>query len=174
MKNIGDTVWVARIKLKDYRIICPDCLGTKAVTLILENGERHILECKICCPGGYDGPRGYIIKTQYTPDVQLQEIVGIEITSEKTIYRFHDWSTDKVFESRDEAIVEANRLREELETDAMQRFIFEKENAKRTWAWNYSYYKQQIRDAKQTLAYAEARLNVCKQKAKEPGEEITP
>ena len=60
--KIGDVVWTARLKHCEFRETCPDCLGTKAVTLLLENGERHKLECKTCYPGGFDPPRGYITK----------------------------------------------------------------------------------------------------------------
>lgn len=168
MRNIGDKVWTARLAHREFTEVCPDCLGTKAVTLLLENGEKHSLDCGTCYPGGYEKARGYIKRSQYQPAAKLQEIVGIDASRERTTYRFYDWSCDEVFDSEEEAIAAAERLRAAREDEDHRSFLHKKEDSRRTWWWSCGYYRQQIKRAKQDLAYAEARLSVAKEKAKEP------
>lgn len=162
MKNIGDVVWVARLKHREFYETCPDCLGTKAVTLLLANGERESLECKTCWPGGYDPSRGFIIRTQYQLAADKRAIDAMEVGREKTTYRFFDWSSEVVFDNEQEALVEAEKLRLIAEEEDHKRFLWKKEDSRRTWAWHSSYYRRQIADAKKQLAYAEARLNISK------------
>jgi len=45
--------------------------------------------------------------------------------------------------------------------------IATKEKDTRTWAWNASYHRRQIKDAKRQLEYHTAKLNVASLKAKE-------
>lgn len=168
MKKIGDKVWTARLKHREFNQTCPDCLGTRAMTALLENGERHSLQCGTCYPGGYEGSTGYIKKTQYQVAAELMEIIGIEATREKTTYRFYNWSCEEVFDTEAEAIVAAEQIRGKQEDEDHQRFVWKKEHAQRTWWWECGYYRKQIKDAKQSIAYAEARLNVAKAFAKEP------
>lgn len=168
MKNIGDKVWTARLKHCEFTEVCPDCLGTKAVTLLLENGERHSLDCGTCYPGGYEKARGYIKRTQYQPSAREQVIVGLEITPGKTNFRFQDWSCYEVFDTEAEAIAACEKLRAAQEDEDHQRFARKKEDSKRTWWWSCGYYRRQIATAKRDLAYAEARLNVAKFYAKVP------
>ena len=167
-RKIGDVVWIARLKHKKFQIVCPDCLGTKAVTLMLENGDRESLECKTCYPGGYEPPRGYITKTQYQPTAETQTIVAMEVSAKKTTYRFYNWSCDQVFDNEADAVKAAEYIRTENENNDYQRFVWKKEDSRQTWAWNCSYYRRQIQDAKKQIARAEAQLNVAKVKAKEP------
>ena len=54
----------------------------------------------------------------------------------------------------------------EQEDEDHKRFVGTKEDSKRTWAWNCSYYRRQIKVAKQTIDYAEARLGICQAKSK--------
>ena len=67
MKNIGDEVWIARLRHTEVSEKCPDCLGTAKVKLTLPNGESHDLECQTCNPGGYQHSNGYLKKNQYVP-----------------------------------------------------------------------------------------------------------
>lgn len=168
MRQIGEMVWTARLKHREFHETCPDCLGTKAVTLLLENGDRHSLDCGTCYPGGYEKSRGYVVRTQYHPAAEQREIIRVDASLERTNYGFYDWSCDEVFDTEDEAIAAAEKLRAEKEEDDHKRFAWKKEDSRRTWWWSCGYYRQQIKRAKQELAYAEARLNVAKIKAKEP------
>lgn len=174
MRKIGDNVWTARLKHREFTETCPDCLGDKTVTLVLKNGESHQLECHTCNPGGYQPSRGYIVRSQYHLAAELRTIEAMEVSATKTNYRFYDWSSEVVFDTEAEALVEAEKIRTAKEDDDHQRFVWKKEDSRRTWAWNAAYYRRQIKDAKQTLAYAEARLGICKAKAKEPAPQSSP
>ena len=167
MKQIGDSVWTARLKYREFNETCPDCLGKKTVTLLLENGEKHFLECHTCNPGGYQPSRGYVVKSQDQPIAQQSVIMSMEISSEKTTYRFHDWSCDQVFDTEAEAVAYAEKIRAEREEEAHQRFVWKKEDSRRTWAWECSYHRMQIKNAKRDIAYAEARLGIAQSFAKE-------
>lgn len=168
MRNIGDKVWTARLKHMEFSVTCPDCLGTKAMTALLENGEKHSLRCGTCYPGGYEGSRGYITRTQYQPAAREQQIEGMDIGPGKTTYKFYDWSCEQVYDTEAEAVAACEAIRKEQEDRDHERFVWKKQDAKRTWWWECGYHRQQIKDAKRTIAYAEARLNVCKAFAKEP------
>jgi hypothetical protein len=168
MRSIGDKVWTARLKHMEFNVTCPDCLGTKAMTALLENGEKHSLQCGTCYPGGYEGSRGYITKTQYQPAAREQEIIGIQVDREKTEYRFHDWSCYVVYDTEAEAVAACEKIRKEEEDEDHERFVRKKQDAKRTWWWECGYHRRQIADAKKQIAYAEAKLNVAKQFAKQP------
>ena len=122
----------------------------------------------MCDPGGYTGSTGYIMRTQTKIEARQMEISAIEATREKTTYRFYDWSCDEVFDTETEALVVAEKMRLEKEDYDHKRMIWAKEHRDRTWTFECSYYRRQISDAKQTIAYAEARLNIAKAKAKEP------
>lgn len=167
MKNIGDKVWTARLKHCEFKETCPDCLGTKAVTLLLANGDKETLECKTCYPGGFDPPRGYLIKTQYQPHAEQRIIESMEVRPGKITYRFYDWYCDEIFETKEEAEAFAEKLRIEREDEDHQIFLWKKEDSRRAWSWNCSYYRKQIKDAKSTLSYAEARLGRCVELARE-------
>jgi len=137
------------------------------MTAVLENGERHSLQCGTCYPGGYDGSRGYITKTQYQPAAREQEIIGIQVDREKTEYRFCDWSCYVVYETEAEAVVACESLRKEQEEEDHKRFVWKKQDAKRTWWWECGYFRSQIATAKRDLAYAEAKLSIAKSFVKE-------
>lgn len=85
----------------------------------------------------------------------------MEIRAEGTNYRFYDWSCKDVYDTKEEAVAAAEKLRVAREEEDFQRFTCKKEDSRRTWAWNCSYYRRQISDAKKSLAYAEARLGIC-------------
>lgn len=168
MKKIGDKVWIASLSNRVLNEICPDCLGTKRVILLLENGDRESLECQTCYPGRFMPSTGYLIKTQYQSSADQRIIDSMDIKPGKTTYRFYDRSCDDVFETEAEAIVAAEKLRVEAEDDAHMEFVWKKENSRRTWAWNCSYYRKQIKYAKQHIAWAQAKLQIASSKAKEP------
>lgn len=168
MKNIGDVVWIARLRHREFQLVCPDCLGTKAVTLLLENGERESLECKTCYPGGYEPPRGFITKTQYQPAADKRSIEAMEVSAQKTTYRFFDWSCNEVFETEQEAVTAAEALRKEREDEDHKRFVWKKEDARRSWSWECSYHRKQIESAEKQIAYAKAKLTVAKAMVKSP------
>lgn len=170
MRNIGDSVWTARFKLLEFRETCPDCLGTKVMTAVLENGEKHSLQCGTCHPGGYEDSLGYIRRTQYQPAARKQQIVGMDIGPDKTTYRFDDCSCDEVFDTEAEAVAACDKIRKEYEDRDHEQFLWKKRDAKRSWWWECGYYRAQIKIAKQDIAYAEAKLNVAKAFAREPKE----
>ena len=166
MKNIGDKVWTARLQHKEFTEVCPDCLGDKTVTLLLKNGDKHSLECHTCNPGGYQPSRGYVTKTQYQATAKESVINEMEIRADGIKYRFYDWSCNNVFETEAEAVAAAEKIRLEKEAEDFHRFTWKKEDSRRTWAWNCSYYRRQIKDAKRDLAYAEARLGIAQKLGK--------
>jgi len=167
MKNIGDKVWTARLEHREFTETCPDCLGKKTVTLLLENGDKHLLECHTCNPGGYQPSRGYVVKTQYQASAKESVINSMEVTAEKTTYRFYNWSCSEVYETEEAAKAAAEFLRAERENEDFKCFVWKKEDSRRTWAWNCSYFRAQIKNAKRDLAYAEARLGIAQSFAKE-------
>ena len=60
MFKIGDKVFQANYGRHERWIVCPDCLGTKHVKVILGDGTEVQIECGGCDPGGYEPSLGRI------------------------------------------------------------------------------------------------------------------
>jgi len=61
---IGQQVWHVGSGYRQEWIECPECAGTKAITMIQGNGVQVSLACA-ACSAGYEPPRGVIQRTYY-------------------------------------------------------------------------------------------------------------
>ena len=62
--ELGVTVWHPSNGHNETWVTCPECMGSKVVTLTLGNGEQYQLGCAACGPG-YEQPRGVVQETKY-------------------------------------------------------------------------------------------------------------
>jgi len=61
---IGEECWYIGPGHREIEVPCPDCAGSKRVTLVRGDGTQVSLECNTC-QLGYDPPRGFITRTIY-------------------------------------------------------------------------------------------------------------
>jgi hypothetical protein len=113
--------------------------------------------------------------------VQRGYIVGLEVSSEgieysakytgiaddRTVYTTtcHVKEVD-VFTDEASAKLRADQMAEEHDREERDR-IFKKEKDSRSWAWNASYHRKEIKEARRRLEYHTSKLAVASLKSKE-------
>lgn len=169
--SIGDRVWFAQVETKSYKVPCSDCLGQRALTVIMGDGEHVSINCS-ACERGYYGSDGVETKNQYLPAVRSGIVRGVECSGERIEYKIHIsehsyWSPKAVFATEAEARADAEVLRLQSEEQAHAEFL-RREKPTRSWAFNAGYHRREIKEGERRLAYHRAKLAVAKVKAKEP------
>lgn len=170
--NIGDTAYHAHAGQEQTWITCPECLGSGRLRVIMGDDSEVSIAC-VCCERGYEGSLGKIQTYKFRASVDEVVIHGVESELRgdelHTQYKFNGCylsNAEDLFNNRDEALTRANELVAEHEVEEVKRLKY-KEKQTKTWAWNVSYWRGQIRGAKETIVRAEAHLNVAPKKPKE-------
>lgn len=171
---IGETVWSIGSGHREETVVCPECAGTKAITMIQGSGERFSLGCARCGPV-YEDPRGYITRTIYEhrPErfvcarvsVDGAEVRYSEAPSSATCYTSRD-SAD-LFRDQAECQARCDVLNAEKAAADREREIANIASKRKDLAWSVHYWQGQIRRLEKQLEAARAALAVCK----EPKEE---
>jgi hypothetical protein len=173
MFNVGDKVWCVSSGTKTVPKLCPDCLGQKALTVILGDGTQVSIDCD-CCEHGWQGSSGYIDSYEWTADILPAKVTGMEIDGSSVRYKVDDrWYVQDVFATQEQATLYAATLRAEYEKEEAER-ITAKVKRNKNWAWCVTYHRRGIAAAKKNLAYHEAKLAVAKAKAKDKTDEPVP
>lgn len=170
--KIGDQAWRARFESTEGGVTCPDCGGTGRLRVTFHDETTASIDCANCAIG-WDKPTGKVVCYERQPTVEAITVTGREMTATTTTYHlggtdgfYYLAEEDEIFATREEALVRAQVLADEA-TEAERRKIFCKERDTRTWAWNASYHRNQIKHAKHDLEYRTTKLNVAALKAKE-------
>lgn len=165
--KVGDRVWVARYGSTETRVPCPVCFGTKAVTLILGNGEQMRLECDYCAKG-YGLPQGTIAGVEYAPRAEERVIdrvsvsaTDVEYQSDCTIFRAPD-----VFATEAEALARAAVIAVQAEAERNARLEAAKEHAMKSYSWNAGYHMREAKELRERAERHERKAALCKAKAK--------
>jgi hypothetical protein len=171
--KIGDKVWYAQRKAFSKSVVCPDCFGKKYLTVIKGDDSQVTIDCAGCA-SGYLPPKGYILYWGQEPDVCEKTISKIEFDGIKYVYGFdgcYSADEDTFFRKESDALIKAGALCREHEQQELAR-INMKEKNNRTWSWNASYHRRQIKEAERQIEYHTAKLNAAKKHIKE--ESLTP
>lgn len=170
--NIGDSVWLAAFDARDAYVPCPDCGGTGRLRVTFHDETTVSIGCANCA-AGYDPPTGRIKVYDRKTQADMTTVTGLEMTGAKVTYRLggdaSHWRSagpEDVFATREEALVRGQVLADEA-TEAERQRVFRKERDTRTWAWNASYHRGEIKRAQKSIEYHTAKLNVASVKAKE-------
>lgn len=169
--NIGDKVYVSVFDRQPITVICPDCLGSKRVRVILGDNTEVSIECGGCDPGGFEPPRGYITNYRWTASSNARTIIGVTEKEQdgEIKYEYHfagGWCgyDGKTFATEEEALAKANELRQGYEDEENRRLMAKTKNHK-SWAWNATYHRQCAARAQRELEYHQAKAVVCAAKA---------
>jgi hypothetical protein len=172
--EVGQEIWVGDFSaLAPVYEICPDCGGTGRLRVTFHDETQVSIACANCALG-YDPPTGRIRVHRQAATARKAIISGLEVNGGKT--RWHIDGTEcswRIVEDEDAFETEAEALKWAKEKvarfEAEQRNkIFEKEKDTRSWAWNASYHRREIKEAERRLAYHTAKLNAAVLKVKEP------
>lgn len=168
---IGEPIWWVGYGVKKEWVECPECAGTKVLTLIQGNGEKVTIDCA-CCSRGYEPPHGVIERTVYehTPTRFIPGRVEIsggvirysESGPDAACYRIV--RVDELFSDRDEceaACVQLNEDRAKQDAELAVRNLASK---RREMAWSVHYWGRKVKELERDLVTARERLQRCKEK----------
>jgi hypothetical protein len=176
--NIGDKVWRAKAGLEAIETICPECLGSARLRVILGDESQVSIPC-VCCEHGWDGSLGKIQSYTFVARTEEATITGIELHRQDDVdhvtYSCGGWHVDEedLFLTQLGALADAARLVTEYEANRKRRLGC-KEKQHKTWASNVAYWRSEIRRAKQTIAMAETRINAAPKNVKEVDKNVQP
>lgn len=172
--NIGDKVWTVGTEHYAKRIPCPDCQGQKAVTVILGDGSQVSVDCG--CGHGYDGPRGYVEYSAMRQAAKQRTVTGMEIDGAKVEYKldghsgggYYRLEEKNLFATKEEAEARLVELLKDEEDAELRKLNWQKEDNRKTWAWNVNYHRRCLKEAQRNLDYHSRQLAVAKTHAKAP------
>lgn len=172
--EVGQQIWVGEFSpLAPTHVTCPDCGGTGRLRVTFHDDTQVSIECRNCSLG-YDPPTGRVVVYQNDAKARQAVITGVEIHGGKTrwhidgisgCYRIVD--DEDAFDTQEAALASAEQKAATYNQEQRDR-VFAKEKDTRTWAWNASYHRKQIKDAQHQLEYHTSKLNVAAIKAKSP------
>lgn len=172
--GVGQQIWIGDFApLAPLHETCHDCGGTGRLRVTFHDDTQVSIGCQNCT-SGYDAPTGRIVVYRNDATARLATINGLEVSGGRVrwhvdavsgSYRIVD--DEDAFTNEVDALASAKARAAAYEAEQRDK-IFRKEKDDRTWAWNASYHRGQIKQAELRIAYHTAKLNVAKIKAKEP------
>ncbi len=176
MFKIGDKVFQSSYGRHEKWVTCPDCLGSKRVTVVLGDGTEVKIECGGCYPGGYESSLGVIRQYDYSTQTNERTVTGICMRGTEVSYElnhfegqcsyYHGNDTD-TFATREEALAYGESKRLENEADENKRLMAKTKDHK-SWAWNATYHRREIKRLERDLEHHRRKVQICAAKAKEP------
>ena len=174
--KLGDVVFMASYERHETSIVCPDCLGSAKVRVILGDGTELKIECGGCDPGGYQPSTGRIRQYDYATKITKRVITGINLTDKDVEYRLdgeaghcyigYQNSDYRVFATEEDAKKEGEALRVKHESEENKTLLAKTKNH-RTWSWNMHYHRQQITRLEREIEFHREKVEICKSHGKE-------
>lgn len=161
--KIGDTVWYASAGMRDKWVTCPDCLGKRFLTVTLGDDSQVTIDCT-GCSAGCDPPRGMVKTYAYEATVRSVEICGMESHiregKEQTRYYFDGCylaDEDQFSGTKEGAEDRAVELATDHQREEESRFALKHKDT-RSWGWNATYHRGQVKSLERQLEYHRAKL----------------
>lgn len=172
--EIGQAVWIGDFSpLAPTHVTCPDCGGTGRLRVTFHDDTQVSIDCRNCAPG-YDAPTGKVVIYQNAARARQAVVTGMEMRDGKTRWHVDGTSNsyrivdeEDVFDTEEAALAWAEQKSAAYIKEQRDR-ISAKEKDTRTWAWNASYHRKQIKEAQRQIEYHSSKLAVAAIKAKEP------
>ena len=171
--KVGDEGWSADFGNQQKDVKCPVCFGKRQVTVILGDDTNVVVNCNYC-GNGYEGPRGFVKEYEYCKDVKQVTITSVQTEETKDgikqecgamMGRCYEAGVT-LFETKEEAEIEATKRAEKYQHDQDTRAIHIKKDQNKTYTWNAGYH---MREAKRNRASADRhdqQAVICKARAK--------
>lgn len=149
---------------------CPECAGTKAITMIQGNGTRVSIDCAACSMG-YEPPRGVIKQVthqhkpeRYTP--RRVKVDGDEIWySEASPFEsgYTQVSAKSLFASKDDCQTACDDLNHQRNLMERKRDVDNLLYKRKKMAWSVHYWGRMLANKQRELETIKARLSVCQE-----------
>ncbi len=166
----GQEVWWAGNASEKVTVECPECCGTRAITMVKGNGEEVSLACGMCSLG-FDPPRGTI--TEWVWNHAPQKLTLGPLTSVDnhgpdgaTRYCYGSFRSEDLFNNEGPCQLDCNRRNTERAEQVEKQAIARLESKRSNLAHSASYWATQCRTIREDLKRAEARLAACKKTPK--------
>jgi len=166
---IGETVWFPGYGSREEWETCPDCAGSKVVTLIQGNGSRVDLACASCALG-YEPPRGVIARrvsdrrpvpfTCGRVSLDGAKVRYSESPPDATAYASVD--AEDLFRDHTACLARCAELNEQYAAEEERRLLANLQHNRRDMAWSARYWGRKVRELERDLALAKARLATSK------------
>lgn len=170
--KVGQEVWFVHTKTEEAKEVCKDCLGSAYLTVILGDKSQVTIKCE-GCNRGWAGSNGCNNYWKHTELPKKTMITRMEYNQDgEWEYGSHDsygHLEEDIFLTEEGCRERAVIVAEERTQKEIERIQY-KYNNQRTWAWNASYHRKQIRQAKSTIEWSTKCLEVAKAKAKKQEE----
>lgn len=169
---LGSTVWHIGPSERTVTVTCPECAGTKAITVTTGTGATYTLKCHHCGPG-YRGPTG-----------QVQERVPGHEPRQVTLEKLHEWREgratylglgtglirdDYLFATREECQACCDRLNAEQKEHCERRNLAELTRNREHLAFSVPYWRRELRQLEEKANLVRAQLGLALvEKAKAP------
>ena len=166
--QIGDTVWRPTFEASAAWVQCPDCCGEGRLRVIMGDETIVSIDCDNC-KRGYDGPQGVLKVYNRRPYAECEAIMGIRMEGAGINYQTNGTYTaseSSLFVNEADALKAADVLADTFCQEERER-ILRKEKDTRSWAWNATYHRREIKSAQERIAYHSSKLAVASLKAKE-------
>ena len=152
--SIGEELWRAVSTNNVQHVVCPECAGTKVLTIIKGNGEQVSVGCDLCS-WGFEPPHGWIEKCdrafQPVKFIPRRIDIRVDVFGEKFMY------------SEDSPDASCCILVNEAEEKA-KRDIHVLASKRESLAFSVSYWSRELKESERRVEVARARLAVCKTK----------
>ena len=166
---IGETVWHCGYGSRVEWETCPECAGTKILTLVRGNGERVTLACA-ACSHGFEPPLGLVSRRIFerapTPFLcAWVEVRGSEVRyMETTTGSGSIVDAEDLFHDADECAARCAEINAQHAREEAQRMTANLESKRRDMAWSVFYWGRKVKGLERDLALAKARLDVCRER----------
>lgn len=170
---LGEELWSIGNGIRTEHITCPECAGTKVLTLIKGNGEHVELDCGYCGTG-YDRASGVVPRTIYehrpTPFIPRRlDMCGGEFTYSESPPDANGYSYEyakNLYKSREECEEACAKLNAERAKNDERQALLNLQHRRRTLSHSASYWTTQAAKLRKDLDRVES--YVKRLRAKEP------
>lgn len=173
--NIGDEVYILSHETVEKRIVCPHCNGLKYIRILHFDDSIDYIDCKNC-ELGYNPPRGYVTYYEQSINIIKTSISRVQFYKNEECFdygTFESYHTDEdnIFVNEQVAQEKAKILVEKINQEELDK-ILKKEKDTKSWAWNATYHRNQIKKLTKDLEYHTSKLDVAKLKSKDEKEKV--
>lgn len=181
--NIGDTIWRARAGPEQTWIECPDCRGKKQLRVILGDDSEVAISCT-CCQYGWEGSRGSISTYVYRASVESAVVCGMEQRPRDGVMEvtymvnmspegsaWQNINEQDAFATQEDARRRADVLVAE-HAEAQRLEIIRKTKGHKSWAWNATYHRRELKRAQEQIEYHTKKLTISVENSRE--EKVAP
>jgi hypothetical protein len=148
--ELGELLWKASYGSHGTTITCPECVGTREVTVIMGNGERYKLDCRACATG-YDAPTGKVtvFKSESVPEPFIPRRYGhsgeswwySESEPDANCYSYTE--VQHLFRTKEECLADCTARNLETDKENEKRALAQLASKRRDLAWSVHYWRSE-------------------------------